>query len=378
MNQPESRFRRVASATQGAAVIALLGWGFWQGMTTITAPAAMERVRQTLSIEALLKGETAAAVNHAMANNLPVDAQFRAAGGVFRWMLFGAGGPQVRAGCDDWLFLTEELRPWPDAEAHQAERIAALQRATAMLAARNIQLLVAVVPDKARLYAEKLCGAPWSRQSQQRYDSFISGLRSAGLRHVSLLPALQDAARTATTFYRTDTHWSQHGAAAAAAALAPTVQQMGIRPAETFQTTAAVAETNGPGDLLRLMSLDKVPDWLRPTPDRQHLETTEADQPAEASGGLLDDTPAPPVTLVGSSYSVNANFHGRLQQALGVPVANSALAGGGFFRAADAYFTGQAFRETPPKLVIWEIPERVINQPIEAAERHVLEQWETR
>ena len=166
MNQPESRFRRVASAGQGAAVIALLGWGFWQGITTITAPAAMERIRQTLSIEALLKGETAAAVNHAMANNLPVDAEFRAAGGVFRWMLFGSGGPQVRAGCDDWLFLTEELRPWPDAEAHQATRIAALQRATAMLAARNIQLLIAVVPDKARLYAGELCGAPWSRQSQ--------------------------------------------------------------------------------------------------------------------------------------------------------------------------------------------------------------------
>src|SRR5690606_29337981 len=106
------------------------------------------------------------------------------------------------------------------------------------------------------------------------------------------------------------------GAAAAAAAIGPASQQAGIEPSERFRTTAASAETDGPGDLLRLMSLDHAPNWLRPTPDRQHKETTELAEPAsEGSGGLLDEAPVPPVALIGSSYSVNANFAERLQEA---------------------------------------------------------------
>jgi len=375
MTPPESRFRTAASAGQAVAVIALLGWGFWQGVTALSKPEAQARIRDTLSWSALLKGETAAAVNHAMAHNLPVDPQFRAIGGIFRWMLFGAAGPQVRAGCDDWLFLTEELRPWPEAEAHQAARVAALKRVADKLAAQDIRLVIAVVPDKARVYTNQLCGVPWSAQSQARYAAFTAQLQAAGLNSLGLLPVMQDAARSAPAFYRTDTHWSQTGAAAAAAALAAPVLAQGIAPAEEFRTSAEPADSNGPGDLLRLMSLDHVPDWLRPTPDRQRKETTEAAQPAEAGGGLLDDTPTPPVTLLGSSYSVNANFHGRLQQALGVAVANFAEAGGGFWRAANTYFTGEAFRDTPPKLVVWEIPERVVGQPIDAAEQRFLDRW---
>jgi alginate O-acetyltransferase complex protein AlgJ len=375
MTHPDSRFRHAASVGQAVAVIALLGWGFWQGITAMAKPEAQERVRAALSWSSLLKGETAAAVNHAMAHNLPVDPQFRAAGGIFRWMLFGAAGPQVRAGCDDWLFLTEELRPWPDAEVHQAARVAALKRAADALARQNIQLVVAVVPDKARVYSSELCGVPWSAQSQARYGAFLSALQQAGVPNQGMLPVLQSVASTTPAFYRTDTHWSQAGAAAVAAALVPDARERGIEPTEEFRTTAEASDSNGPGDLLRLMSLDKVPDWLRPAPDRQRKEATEAAQPGEAGGGLLDDTPAPPVTLVGSSYSVNANFHGRLQQALGVPVANFAEAGGGFWRAANTYFTGEAFRDTPPKLVIWEIPERVVGQPIEPAEQRFLDRW---
>ena len=83
--QPESRFRHLASAGQGIAMIALLGWGFWQGIHAMAQPEAMDRIRQSLSFRALLKGETAAAVNHAMAHNLPVDPAFRAVGGMLRW-----------------------------------------------------------------------------------------------------------------------------------------------------------------------------------------------------------------------------------------------------------------------------------------------------
>jgi alginate O-acetyltransferase complex protein AlgJ len=376
MHEPESPFRHAASVGQGVAVIALLAWGFWQGVQAMTAPDSMARIRETMNVEALLQGRTAAAVNHAMAHDLPVDAAFRATGGLLRWNVFRSAGPQVRAGCDDWLFLTEELRPWPEAEAHQQRRIVALGAIAAHLRQKGIQLVVAVVPDKARVYGDMLCGAPRSAQAEQRHAGFVSALQGASLPFIDLLPVLEAGRRETSVFYRTDTHWNQRGAALSAQAIAPVVRQNGIAPSERFITTAAADSSLRAGDLLRLMSLDHVPDWLRPHADVERQDTTAAAEPAaNGGGGLLDEAPAPPVALIGSSFSVNANFHGRLQESLGVPVANFALAGGGFYRAAAAYFDSAAFRETPPKLVVWEIPERVIGQPIDPTEAQFLGRW---
>jgi len=111
------------------------------------------------------------------------------------------------------------------------------------------------------------------------------------------------------------------------------------------------------------MGLDIMPDGWRPA-------RTEA--PASAAGGLLDDDASPQVALIGSSYSVNANFHGFLQEKLGAAVTNLAQAGGGFAGAATAYFTGATFREAPPRVLIWEIPERFMVQPMGIEERAFL------
>ena len=80
------------------------------------------------------------------------------------------------------------------------------------------------------------------------------------------------------------------------------------------------------------------------------------------------------VALIGSSYSVNANFAGYLQQALNAPLVNVAEAGGGFARAAQHYLNGKTFKETKPKLVVWEIPERVVGQPLNDDDK-ALEAW---
>ncbi|TDH64549.1 hypothetical protein E2C06_00980 [Dankookia rubra] len=120
------------------------------------------------------------------------------------------------------------------------------------------------------------------------------------------------------------------------------------------------------------MSLDAAPDALRPAPDRQYPERTEA---AGEAAGLLDETPPAEVVLLSSSHSVNANFNGWLQQALASTVASYVRAGGGFARAARAYFTGAAWHEARPKLVVWEIPERVVGQPVGTEEREFLTRW---
>jgi len=72
---------------------------------------------------------------------------------------------------------------------------------------------------------------------------------------------------------------------------------------------------------------------------------------------------APNVALIGTSFSRNSNFVAFLEQALGASLGNFAKDGGEFSGAARDYFASPAFRETPPQLLIWEIPERDLQSP---------------
>jgi alginate O-acetyltransferase complex protein AlgJ len=355
---------------QGAAMVVVLAGGLALGVAAIMTESAQRQLATVLDFKSILGGRAAAVVNTSMAHNLPVDQLFRAAGGMLRWRLFNSGGPSVWAGRNGWLFLMEELRPWPDAATVMASRAALVGRVASDLKAKNIDLLVAVVPDKARVVTDAMNG-PRAAQTNPRYAEFVALLAKQGLKVVDLAaPMMADPARD-RLFWRTDTHWSQEGAAMAAKAVANAVTTK-IDRSTKFTTVAEPVETDGPGDLLRLISLEHIPDNLpiplRPPIDRQHKETTKAAE-AAAAGGLLDDGPEIQVALIGSSFSVNANFAGRLQEYLGATITNLGEAGGGFAGAARKYFSGVTYKQTPPKLVIWEIPERLVGQPLTADDK---------
>ena len=350
----------------GAVMALALAVGFCLAVAALLAPASRRRLDGTLDMASMLAGRTSAAVNFVTAHNSPIDGVLRGAGGVLRWRLFDSGGPQVWVGRHDWLFLMEELRPYPGAEAAMRFRVDALRHVQDRLAARGIGLLVALVPDKARVMRAEMDG-PRSAQAEARYPELLRLLAAARVPTVNLFDSFAGARNLAgPLFHRTDTHWNQPGAGLAARSIAAAITTP-LDRGHGFRTEAAAAETEWAGDLLRLMSLETVPDGLpvklRPPADRQHVEQT-APVTAEPAGGLLDDGPAIEVALVGSSYSVNSNFSGRLGEAIGAPLGNFATAGGGFAGAARAYLDGATFREAPPKLVIWEIPERVMGQPL--------------
>lgn len=359
---------RRAAVAQGAFAVAWLGFGAWQGVEALRSAPARERLAPTLNAEALLAGRTAGAINHIMAHELPVDGWLRMAGGVLRYGL-GSGGPQVRVGCQGWLYLTEELRPWPDASAAMARRVAGLARVRQALAARGITLLVTVAPDKARVHPENLCGAPLSAQARDRYHAFMDMTEATGLPVIDSAAALRAARVRGDVYLRTDTHWNRLGAAAVAQTVAEAARPLPFRREDGFQRQEPPAAPHV-GDLLRLMNLEDAPDALRPAPDVYSATSVQA---PEAGGGLLDEAPAPEVALIGSSYSVNGDFHGALQLALGARVANFGQAGAGFAGSAMRYFNSPAWRENPPKLVVWEVLERALGQPVSAEEAAFLE-----
>jgi alginate O-acetyltransferase complex protein AlgJ len=82
-----------------------------------------------------------------------------------------------------------------------------------------------------------------------------------------------------------------------------------------------------------------------------------------AEDDLFGDSQLPNVAVIGTSFSRNSNFMPFLEQAVGASVGNFALDGGAFSGAAKAYFASSAFKQTPPKLIVWEIPERDLQAP---------------
>lgn len=349
----------------GAVVVALMALGSWQAVQSLShpdvadVPSGLGDIRTGVATEKL---------NKHLDNHLPVRSTLIALANAGRYLVFQGAGDDVRLGRDEWLFSVEELAYSQNGLTQLNKRVATVAQLSAELAKRGVKLVVALLPDKARVHAPMLSSGQYPSWHASRYATALEGLRSAGVPTVDLLTAMAPAAATQQLFYSTDTHWNQDGADLSAQAIAADVRRLATDlPAAQFATQAAATPEARVGDLLRLMGLSDVPNWMRPNPDIEATRTTERTSPP-AEGGLLDDVGSP-VVLVGTSYSRRANFHGALQQHLGAEVLNVAKDGGGFFKSIQAYLGDETFASSPPKVLVWEIPERVLSAPETEAEK---------
>ena len=319
-----------------------------------------------LTRDAVLHGE----VTHKIAKQLSEAGVPQKAADLERgasWLMLRDTGARVRPGCDGWLFLTDEMRINRHALANAQTKAAAVRDIQQQLASRGISLLVAVVPDKSRIASEQLCDLRRPAQLQNRAATWVEGLNKAGVRAVDLAPVLQSVGSDA--YLRTDTHWSEAGAWAAAKAIALQVHAMGISATpHTAYETALQDPARRPGDLVRLAGLEWLPLGLQPATETvaasrfsEKADTSLSD--ADNLDDLFGDDNLPNVALIGTSFSRNSNFAGFLQQALAAPIGDFSKDGGEFSGGANSYFTNPAFKQTPPALVIWEIPERDLQTP---------------
>ncbi len=284
------------------------------------------------------------------------------------WNLTGDLGGRVRAGCGDWLFLTDELAIHKQRAESAAFRAALAAQLDKQLASRGIKLLVVVVPDKTRIEAAQLCGIRRPQAFDGRIGGWLESLKSHGISTLDLTPLLADL--PGERYYHTDTHWNEAGANAAAQAVRDSLRGLGWVTAASGHAVALDTRlVERPGDLVRLAGLDGLPAFLRPRTEL--APSTEVAPVSVASDDLFGDESLPTIALIGTSYSRNSNFVPFLEHHLGEPVANLAKDGGDFAGAAAAYFDSATFRDTPPKVIVWEVPERVIEMPVQDAER----QW---
>lgn len=345
----------------GLALIAVMALGAWQIILAALSPGQLDFPRSWLDFR---EGRTTGGLEKQLDQKLPIRSTLIAAANSTRYLLTGSGGEQVRTGRDDWLFLADELRVDADGAAHLATRVDLLGMASERLSKQGVKLVVALVPDKARVYSSALPWATYPASLESRYVAALSAMRQRGVTVVDLLQPLAAGATHGEVYYRTDTHWNQVGARIAADAVARSVQQAaGDLEKTSFSTTAGSAVTERPGDLIRLMGLENTPNALRPRPDNEATAVTRQTS-ADAAAGLFGDT-AVPVVLTGTSYSLRGNFHGFLQQALSAKVLNAAKDGGGFLQATTAYLTNDAFATNKPKVLLWEVPERFLLAPLD-------------
>lgn len=275
------------------------------------------------------------------------------------YLVFDEGRPGVVVGRDGWLYTDEEFKTYPGAEATMATHLALIPWVRDELARQGTQLVVALVPSKARIYPEHLGARRPAEVHVGLYGQARHALREAGIAAPDLERALNECKRRQPAFLRTDTHWTPAGARCVAEAVRVGA---GARPgAVQFRTEPAGVQEHR-GDLLSFLPLDPYFAHLLPPPERVEVSRTERVAEPGEGDGLFDDSAAPEVVLVGTSYSADArwNLTGALQEALREDVVNYAAKGKGPFVPMLDYLLNSGALPRAPRLLVWEIPERYL------------------
>ncbi len=313
----------------------------------------------------ILTGQWASSFEKGFDTSLPLRNSGIAVWTALEFVAFGDAKVGALVGADGWLFTNEEFKFYPNEKTEtqdKLERIVALNR---RLKRQNITLLVALLPAKARAVAQHLGRYVLPSYTQNRYSSFRDSLLQAGILAPDLSRVLTRTAQDPELFLRTDTHWTPAGAKKVALALAQILKTLPLElPIQHFVSHPKQPQRYA-GDLLKYLPLGI---WSTLGPPSDTLETWKTELAAEAqyagsSGDLLGNSSVS-VVLVGTSYSANLkwNFAGFLQEALQTEVLNVALEGKGPIIPMTDYLENAAFKESPPQLIIWEIPERFLPQ----------------
>lgn len=128
---------------------------------------------------------------------------------------------QVILGKDGWLFYEPTLADYngehlsPEELTRAAARIREIQDAAE---AAGMQFLLVIVPNKSTVYPEKM--PPWAvyRHGESNLEKLKSGYLDAQGIHYLALETLSTSGQR-IPYYRTDSHWTEEGAAQAADAI---------------------------------------------------------------------------------------------------------------------------------------------------------------
>ncbi|WP_341522784.1 alginate O-acetyltransferase [Pseudomonas sp. G.S.17] len=279
------------------------------------------------------------------------------------YKLFNEGRPGVELGKDQWLYTDEEFNAVVNGEQNEADNLAIIQGVRDALKAQGTELVLAIIPAKTRLYPEHIGANKPASLHTDLYQQFHAQAAQAGVFAPDLLTPLQGAKQNGQVFLRTDTHWTPMGAEVVAQQLGAAIAQKNPLNGEPTKFITQAKETSAyKGDLTNFLPLDPLFSNLLPQPDQLQQRSTDLVEPQVSGDDALFADSDVAVGLVGTSYSANPNwnFLGALKQALHSDVVNYAEDGHGPVLPMLKYLQTDAFKNSPPQVLIWEFPERYL------------------
>ncbi|MEG1040589.1 MAG: alginate O-acetyltransferase [Pseudomonas sp.] len=333
----------------------LLGLGLW----SLGGLGSFQRTAQM----SVLDGKLAKAAETHYDEQFPLKRIGTNLWAALDFKLFNEGRPGVVLGREQWLFSDEEFKPVANSDQFEQENLALIRGVRDTLQQRGVQLVLAIVPAKARLYSEYLGEQTPASLHDDLYNEFHAQARQAGVFAPDLLAPLTTAKNRGQVFLRTDTHWTPLGAEVAAQHLAEAVSRQNLLSGEPQQfITEQRPSAPYKGDLTNFLPLDPLFSNLLPPPDTLQARSTRPAQSTAQDADALFAENQIPVALVGTSYSANPNwnFLGALQQALRSDVVNYAEDGHGPLLPMLKYLQSAAFKDSAPQVLIWEFPERYL------------------
>jgi len=352
MRRSSTRSSRVAA---GVIFLAVLAAGT---CASVLDPALL----RSPSRGGLLQGEWATQWQSAFEEGLPMRPTAVSLWTLLRYSLFGEARPEVLVGTGGWLFSAEEFDPPLPLSVPLAAAVGRIAEVRDQLGAKDIDLVVALVPTKASVERAHLGRYTIPPALDARYENARAALATRGIAAPDLRTPLMVAAATEDMYLRTDTHWSPQGAERAAAVLAQSITPLleHHASARTPYGSEPGEQRSIQGDLLKFVPLGR---WQAagPAPDVVRQSVTRAEASGDAGASLFGDLDIP-VALVGTSYSVNqvSGFEGALKDALDADVLNVAKEGQGPFAPMTAYLASKAIDDPRPDVLVWEIPERYL------------------
>ncbi len=300
----------------------------------------------------IISGEWQKQAEHEIEKATPLRAGAVALWADIDYALFHQGKPGVLVGAQGWLFSREEFE---QPSVHQMNQNIEITAGIAQrLTSKNIQLVITLIPDKSRIYPEHLGTLRRPSYLAGRYDTFRAALIERGIAAPDLARLYSELKTENAVFLRTDTHWSPYGATLSANVIAAALP---IKGGDQFFREAQ-PELLHSGDLMKFLPLGYLGRYTEIKPEPLiSIKTT-----ALAQTGLLDDI-SPPGVLVGTSYSAIKlwDFEGALKAATGADILNVAEEGSGPFAPMQKYLTSESFILHPPQFIVWEIPERYVD-----------------
>jgi len=287
--------------------------------------------------------------------------------GALRYSIFDTGNNGVVIGRDGWLFTDEEFVNNADAKKREVEKLEIIDDVRSYLRMHDIELMIAFLPSKARLYSEHL-KAPVPTERAELYNRFYRSIQDRVALSPNIYNYLNDKKDDTQIFMKTDTHWSPDGASLVAHHLATVLRKH--RPelivSDKNYMTLAEDEKRYDGDLNEFIPTGPLKPITGPSSEllipHKTTEVANADGASDgedATMSLFGDEKIQ-IVLAGTSYSYEKdwNFEGALRQAFGADVLNVSDEGKGPIKPMIEWLKEADLRNNPPKLVIWEIPER--------------------